>query len=53
MIGLRTRDLLLRRLTARCKLKPAVLLLKDLHWIDSASEDLLVRSAELRNSCRC
>ena len=47
MIGLRTRDLLLRLLTARCKLKPAVLLLEDLHWIDSASEDLLVRSAEL------
>jgi AAA ATPase domain/Adenylate and Guanylate cyclase catalytic domain len=47
MIGLRTRDLLLKLLTARCKLKPAVLLLEDLHWIDSASEDLLARSAEL------
>jgi class 3 adenylate cyclase len=47
MIGLRTRDLLLRLLTARCRLKPAVLLLEDLHWIDSASEDLLARSAEL------
>jgi class 3 adenylate cyclase len=47
MIGLRTRDLLLRLLTARCRLKPTVLLLEDLHWIDSASEDLLVRSADL------
>jgi class 3 adenylate cyclase len=47
MIGLRTRDLLLRLLTARCRLKPAVLLLEDLHWIDSASEDLLARCAEL------
>jgi class 3 adenylate cyclase len=47
MIGLRTRDLLLKLLTARCRHKPTVLLLEDLHWIDSASEDLLARSAEL------
>ncbi|HEY1860455.1 MAG TPA: adenylate/guanylate cyclase domain-containing protein, partial [Gemmataceae bacterium] len=47
MIGLRTRDLLLRLLTSRCWLKPTMLLLEDLHWIDSASEDLLARSAEL------
>ena len=47
MIGLRTRDLLLWLITARCRLKPTVLLLEDLHWIDSASEDLLARSAEL------
>lgn len=47
MIGLRTRDLLLRLLTVRCRLKPVLLLLEDLHWIDSASEDLLARSADL------
>jgi predicted ATPase len=39
--------LLLGLITARCRLKPTVLLLEDLHWIDSASEDLLARSAEL------
>jgi class 3 adenylate cyclase/tetratricopeptide (TPR) repeat protein len=47
LIGLRTRDLLLKLLTARCRLKPVVLVLEDLHWIDSASEDLLARSGDL------
>jgi class 3 adenylate cyclase len=47
MIGLRTRDLPLKLLTARCRLKPLVFLIEDLHWIDSASEDLLARSADL------
>jgi class 3 adenylate cyclase len=41
LIGLRTRDLLQQLLQARCRLSPTVMLLEDLHWIDSASEELL------------
>jgi predicted ATPase len=41
LIGLRTRDLLLRLLRERCQLTPVVLALEDLHWADSASEELL------------
>jgi tetratricopeptide (TPR) repeat protein len=43
LIGTRTRDLLLHLLEAQCRLSPVVLLLEDLHWIDSASEELLLR----------
>jgi class 3 adenylate cyclase/tetratricopeptide (TPR) repeat protein len=42
-IGLRTRSLLLRLLRQRCQTKPVVMLLEDLQWIDSASEELLRR----------
>ncbi len=52
LIGLRTRDLLQQLLEARCRLSPVVLLLEDLHWIDSVSEEVLGRiidgEAELR-----
>ena len=41
LIGLRTRDLLQKLLESRCRLSPTAMLLEDLHWIDSASEDLL------------
>lgn len=41
LIGLRTRDLLPSLLRARCRTTRVVLLIEDLHWIDSASEDLL------------
>lgn len=41
LIGLRTRDLLLAMLEARSRLSPLALLIEDLHWIDSASEELL------------
>ena len=43
MIGLRTRDLLLALLQARCRRGAVVLLVEDLHWADSASEDLIRR----------
>jgi len=43
LIGLRTRDLLLRVLRERCRTRPVVMLLEDLHWIDSVSEELLLR----------
>jgi class 3 adenylate cyclase len=41
LIGLHTRDLLVGMLDARCRLLPVVLLIEDLHWIDSASQQLL------------
>ena len=41
LIGLRTRELLQQLLEARCHLSPVVLVIEDLHWIDSASEELL------------
>jgi class 3 adenylate cyclase len=42
LIGARTRDLLLRLIEEQSRLSTVVLLLEDLHWIDSASEDLLL-----------
>lgn len=41
LIGLRTRELFLQLLEARCRLSPVVMVIEDLHWIDSASEELL------------
>jgi class 3 adenylate cyclase len=41
LVGLRTRTLLRELLEARCRASPAVMILEDLHWIDSASEELL------------
>jgi hypothetical protein len=41
LIGLRTRELLRELLEARCRLSPVVMMIEDLHWIDSASEELL------------
>ena len=41
LIGLRTRDLLQILLEARCRLSPMVLLIEDLHWIDSVSQEVL------------
>jgi class 3 adenylate cyclase len=41
LIGLRTRELLHQLLEARCRLSPVVMVIEDLHWIDSVSEELL------------
>ena len=41
LIGLRTRDLLPAMLRARCRTSMVVVLLEDIHWIDSASEQVL------------
>ncbi len=43
LIGARTRDLLLRLIEEQSRLSTVILLLEDLHWIDSASEELLLR----------
>jgi class 3 adenylate cyclase len=41
LIGLRMRDLLQHLLQALCRLSPVVMLIEDLHWIDSVSEEVL------------
>jgi hypothetical protein len=41
LIGLRTRELLAELLEARCRLSPVVMVIEDLHWIDSVSEEVL------------
>jgi class 3 adenylate cyclase len=43
LIGLRTRGLLQQLLEARCRLSPVVMVIEDLHWIDSVSEELLAK----------
>jgi class 3 adenylate cyclase len=43
LVGLRTRDLLRDMLEARCRLAPVVLLIEDLQWIDSGSQEVLGR----------
>ncbi|WP_162789178.1 MULTISPECIES: ATP-binding protein [Sphingomonas] len=43
LIGLRTRDLLLALLRALCQTRLVILTLEDIHWIDSASEEVLAR----------
>jgi predicted ATPase len=41
LIGLRTRELLVQLLKARCRLSPVVMEIEDLHWIDRVSEEIL------------
>lgn len=41
LIGLRTRDLLAAMLKAQCRVLTVVLLLEDIHWLDSTSEEIL------------
>jgi class 3 adenylate cyclase len=41
LVGLRTRELLQQLLEARCRLSPVVMVIEDLHWIDTASEEVL------------
>jgi class 3 adenylate cyclase len=43
LIGLRTRELLQQLLEALCRLSPVILVIEDLHWIDSVSEELLYK----------
>jgi class 3 adenylate cyclase/tetratricopeptide (TPR) repeat protein len=50
LIGLRTRDLLLALVEARCRITPVIMLLEDLHWIDSVSEELVARLISLERA---
>lgn len=45
VIGVRTRNALTAIFRERCRLSPLTLFIEDLHWIDSASEDWLLRFA--------
>ncbi|HZZ21897.1 MAG TPA: AAA family ATPase [Roseiarcus sp.] len=44
LIGLRTREMLQTLVQARSRLRPLILVFEDLHWLDSASEDLLAKT---------
>jgi class 3 adenylate cyclase len=46
LIGLRTRELLQQLLEARCRLAPVLMIIEDLHWIDSGSEEVLGKIIE-------
>ena len=52
LIGLRTRELSQQLLEARCRLSPVILLIEDLHWIDSVSEELLDRIVDSEGKLR-
>jgi class 3 adenylate cyclase len=52
LIGLRTRELLQQLLESLCKLLPVIMVLEDLHWIDSGSEELLGRIVDSEKRLR-
>jgi class 3 adenylate cyclase/tetratricopeptide (TPR) repeat protein len=52
LIGLRLRELLQQLLEARCKLSPVIMIIEDLHWIDSASEELLAKITDSKTKLR-
>jgi class 3 adenylate cyclase len=52
LIGLRVRELLQQLLEARCKLSPVVMVIEDLHWVDSASEELLGKIFDSKTKLR-
>jgi class 3 adenylate cyclase len=52
LIGLRTRELLAQSLEARCRLSPVVMVIEDLHWIDSVSEEVLGKIVESEGKLR-
>jgi hypothetical protein len=52
LIGLRTRELIQQLLEARCRLSPVVMMIEDLHSVDSASQELLGRIVESEASLR-
>jgi class 3 adenylate cyclase len=52
LIGLRTRELLQQLLEARCRLSPVVMVIEDLHWIDSVSEEVLGKIVDSKANLR-
>jgi class 3 adenylate cyclase len=52
LIGLRMRELLQRLVQARSRLTPMIVVFEDLHWLDSASEDLLVKIVAIDEALR-
>ncbi len=47
LIGLRTRDLVQHLVQSRCRLRPMIMVFEDLHWLDSASGDLLAKIIDI------
>ncbi len=52
LIGLRTRELLQQLLEARCRLSPVLLVIEDVHWIDSVSEEVLSKIVDSETKLR-
>jgi class 3 adenylate cyclase/tetratricopeptide (TPR) repeat protein len=52
LLGIRTRDLLNQLLEALCRLSLVVMVIEDLQWIDSASEELLGTIVENKANLR-
>jgi class 3 adenylate cyclase/tetratricopeptide (TPR) repeat protein len=52
LIGLRTRELLQQLLESLCRLLPVIMVIEDLHWIDSGSEELLGRIVDSESRLR-
>jgi tetratricopeptide (TPR) repeat protein len=52
LIGLRTREFLQQLLDARCSLSPVVMVIEDLHWIDSVSAELLGKIVDGENKLK-
>lgn len=50
IVGRRTRRALQTLLEARCRLSPTVLVIEDLHWIDTASEEYLAWAAGIEQA---
>ena len=48
LIGLRTRELLLRLVQVHSRMTPTIMVFEDLHWLDSASEDLLAKIVAIK-----
>jgi class 3 adenylate cyclase len=46
IVGARTREALAAWIDAQCRRAPTVLIIEDLHWIDRASEQLILRLAQ-------
>jgi class 3 adenylate cyclase len=52
LIGLRTRELLQQLLEARCRLSPVVMVIEDLHWMDSGSAELFGKIIDRESKLR-
>jgi class 3 adenylate cyclase len=52
LIGLRTRELFSQLLEARCRLSPVVMVIEDLHWIDSVSVEVLTKVVDNKAKLR-
>ena len=52
LIGLRTRELLQKLLETRCQISPVVMVIEDIHWTDSASDEFLSKIVSSEGTLR-